>query len=141
MFRHDSNFQFKSLATRTAIYSAEYIHQIYFNCVDKDDNGCISVYEVFIDKNDDQEINTFMNLKVYEDTDYVEACNQFDIDSDHKVFCGHLNQRVSTGQTLTMEAWQMCTFQEVYISGNQTCEGIVNFGEFTVLPQDTEVET
>lgn len=137
-FRSESNANLKDIAFRTAIYSNELIHQVYFNGIDADDNGQVGIYEIYIDKNDNDQINTFLNFKTYENTNYIEICKQFDIDSNHEVFCGHKQQRDSDATLMTIEAWKMCTFSEVFVPSNQTCEPIVNFGQFTVSPQDTE---
>jgi hypothetical protein len=67
----------------------------------------------------DDEVFTSITNHVHRDTRYYYACNSFDIDKDHKLYCGNAGNNINN-TIHTADVIQLCTFNEYYIPETKT---------------------
>jgi hypothetical protein len=95
------------------------IYILHLNFEDEDKNGGLATINIYEAKFNNGEVSTSKYNIVHEDTSYDFVCNSFDIDKDHKLYCGNAGHRIDN-TIHTADVIQMCTFNEYYIRETKT---------------------
>jgi hypothetical protein len=132
------NEEFEHIAMKTALFTSEHIYQVYFNTMDLNKVGGISLFEVFVNRIIPDAVTSFITFNIYKDDNYHGTAKTFDIDQNHILFCGNEGP-IDISADLTITAIQLCDCKETYSQDTQTCEAINDLNKFTVDPQDTNI--